>query len=205
MTSKTKRRILKVGTALAILLALFFGYRSYASMSRMREVRQLAAQMRNLPPEQSKEAREKMRTAMSKLTPEQRREVFEGGFEQRMKDFFKLSQKDKNAFLDDMIKRDEQRRRNRGTTKNGTNNNRNGANNNNRSNNANANNNNNNGRGGQGQGQGQGRQNLTADQRAALRRQRLDQSTPEQRGMRAAFAQAMQARRAQLGLPSRGR
>lgn len=203
MTTKTKRRILKAGITLLVMVGLIFAYRSYAAASRVAEFEKLANEMRTLPPEQRKGASEKMRNAMSKLTRDERREVFERGEQNRLKEFFKLSEKEKNAYLDNLIKRELEWRKNRqaaakkaNTSKGAT---------------KTANNGNNGGRGGPGggqgggnNGQGGGRQNMSPEQRAQARRQQLDQTSPESRGMRAAFRTAMQQRRQQLGLPAGG-
>ena len=107
-----------------------------------------------------------------------------------MKAYFDLPREKKTAYLDSLIKRDLQRQADRkkqaalsksaaakrttagnaGQTK---------------------------GQGGPG---GPGGRNLSPDQRAAMRRDRLDQSSPSDRAMRGEFAADMRARRQQLGL-----
>jgi len=191
--STRKKRLLGTGIAALLLIGMMLLYQSLAAAWQMDKVRRLAAEARDIPNDQAKEARSKVWAEAQKLSPEQRRELFAEQARNRMKAYFDLPREKKTAYLDAIIKRDLQRQADRkkqaalsksaaakgktagnaGQTK---------------------------GQGGPGGPGGPGRQNLSPDQRAALRRDRLDQSSPTDRAMRGEFAADMRARRQQLGL-----
>jgi hypothetical protein len=201
--STRKKRLLGTGIAALLLIGSLFLYQSLAAGWQVDKVRRLAAEARNVPKDQAKEAFSKVWAEAKKLSPEQRRQLFEEGSRARLKAFFDLSPEKKTAYLDSMIKRDLARQaewkkkaaaRSKAVAKSGQ---------------------------GQtkGQGQGQtkgqggpggqggagGRRNLSPEQRSAMRRDRLDRSSPNDRAMRSEFASAMRDRRKQLGLPAGGR
>ena len=196
--STRNKRLLGTGVAALLLIGMMFLYQSLAAAWQMDKVRQLAAEARDLPKDQAKEARSKVWAEAQKLSPEQRRELFAEGMRNRMKAYFDLPRDKKTAYLDAIIKRDLQRQADRkkqaalsksaaakgktaagnaGQTK---------------------------GQGGPGGPGGPGGRNLSPDQRAAMRRDRLDQSSPSDRAMRGEFAADMRARRQQLGLSAGG-
>jgi hypothetical protein len=193
--STRKKRSLGVGIAAAVLIALLFVYQSLAAGWQVDKVRRLAAEAQALPRDQAKEARSKLWAEAKKLSPEQRRDLFIEGSRARLKGFFDLPPAKKTAYLDSIIKRDLARqaaRKRQGAPKGTA-----ASKNQTPSKGAQAN--------GQGQNHGQGgpgRRNMSPEQRAAQRRDRLDRTNPNDRAMRAEFASAMRERRKQLGLPS---
>ena len=200
--STRKKKLIGSGIAAFLLVGMVFLYQSYAASWQMDKVRQLAAEARDLPKDQAKEARSKVWAEAKKLSPEQRRELFAEEGRSRMKAYFSLSREKKNEMLDAMIKRDLQRQAERKKQQAAAARSKTGAA---KGNSATAK-----AGGAQGKGQGGpgggggGRQNMSPEQRAAARRDRLDKSNPSDRAMRGEMAADMRARRQQLGLPAGG-
>lgn len=187
----TKNRTRLVIGALGLLLLIGLGWAvgAYRSSARIARVQALAEQVSALPPEQSKAAREQLRVEMARLSPDQRRQVFEQGFDRRLDAYFAASPSERTAMLDRMIARFRSRpgsdgprtrpaspTKTVGTVASGSSPNRGG-------------------------GRGSWR-NLSPEQRDQRRRARLDRTTPEQRARRSEFFAALRARREQLGLAS---
>jgi hypothetical protein len=190
---KRKRRWL----LLALLLLLGVGYVSYRAFAtdpdveKVKELRQeLAA--KDLTPEQRRELFGQLREAMGRLSPEQRREAQRAMAEEGrkrmaadMQRYAAMSPAEKTRFLDERIKRTEERRRQAqaGQAPGGS-----GL------------------RGGPGQAgasaAGTNRPAPSAAERDQRRRQWLDDTTPEFRAQLDQYRKDMQARRQQLGLPA---
>lgn len=204
MTTSTKRRLQAVGVSSATLFGLFFLYQALFASSDFDQARQLAEQVRNLPPGEGKEVRDQLKAKMKSLSPMERRQVFQAGYKKMLDEYFKLSPKEQIAFLDKMIKSERERRknfaRNRAAntkTANTKKANTKGANTKGGNNNLASNNGNGGGNNGPGGG---GRGNMSPEQRAQQGRNRLDQTSATDRGQQSAFRTAMRDRRRQLGL-----
>ena len=130
---------------------------------------------RKLPPEERRKKWEEFRAEQEKLSPTERREVWEEARKERQAEidrYFTLSKEEKTQWLDRQIDRMEAMRRQWQAN------------------------------GGQqrpGNGQG-GRNNLSSEEREKRRKERLDNSTPEQRAQRDQLRKDMDARRHQRGL-----
>ena len=111
MTTQTKRRIIGGVAATFITIGLFWGYQKYARASRMNELDRLSAQLREAPRDQREELSKKFRVQMAKLTPDERRDYFEGRMEvmekqmdDRIDEYFKKTPEERKAWLDEMSK-----------------------------------------------------------------------------------------------------
>lgn len=156
----------------------------------------------------SREQRDRFREEMQKLSPEQRRELWQPMREQMSRrigetvdGYFALPPDERGPYLDKQIEEGEKRRKewekrrrereaNRGPSGQGPN--RPGAGPN---------------QGGRGpadanRGRPGGGRNRTPEERAQRRNRRLDHTTPEQRAKWAEFRDAMRKRRVELGLPA---
>ncbi len=189
------RRLTPVVLLLLFVVGLVWAWRAYSEQAEVDRVRQLARAMRESPEPEREATREEFREAMGDLSEEQRRALFEQREEERLDDYFSLSEEKRKEFIDRMIQRGEEmagRRRERraqadpggdglgpaGNADGGPQ------------------------RGGPG---GHERfRNMSPEQREEFRRQRLDNTSAEQRGRRNEFRRDMQQRREELGLPPRG-
>jgi hypothetical protein len=130
------------------------------------------------------------RQAAGNLKPEQRRALWDGqrsSFREQLSKYFALPKAQRMAFLDEQINRMEAQRKERERVRAAT------------------------GQSAAGragptaaqQARGGGR-SPTAAERDPRRRERLDQTTPQDRAMRSQYFQELQARRQQRGLPTLG-
>jgi hypothetical protein len=111
MTTQTKRRIIGGVAATFITIGLFWGYQKYARASRMNELDRLSAQLREAPRDQREALSKKLRDQMAKLSPDERRDYFEGRMEvmekqmdDRIDEYFKKTPEERKTFLADMSK-----------------------------------------------------------------------------------------------------
>jgi hypothetical protein len=174
-----RRRITGAGIVLLVgcLALLYWLFRPDPRLARAQELsRQLTGDAaRALTEAQRREVRQELRQQMERLTPEQRRALGKERrkvFEDQVARFSTLSKEDQTAFLDNQINRMEEARR--------------------RWQQENANGNN------AGFPRSSGRSN-DPDERDRRRRDRLDETTPEQRAQFTAFFQALRERRLQRG------
>jgi hypothetical protein len=181
---------------LLLLLLLGLGARKRVQASRQEaKVKELRGRLtgeagRKLSPDQRREAWRQLRRETEKLSPRQRKALAAGrrkAFRDRLGRFFKLPPKERLAELDRDIQRlEEARRRWQASRASGA--------------------------GGPGQawgagpaggggpgGRGRGRA-MSWEDRQRMRKQRLDDSTPEERAQRAEYFRLLQQRRQQLGL-----
>lgn len=205
MTSSQKMRTRFVIAVAALLVggvALAYAYPwpwYNPHMAKVAELRDFLAseEGKALSREERRDKRQEMGAALEQLTPEQRDQLFPDRaerrkqMEERLKKFFDLkTPEEKNAHLDEDIQRMEEMRQRfeqmraqnaqnappPGGPPPGAD---------------------------AGQGGGPGFQGRSRDPDQRFR-QRLDNSTPEQRAMRTAYREAMIQRRQQLGLPPMG-
>ncbi len=191
---RTRRRRLLLALALLLLLGIAGGtwsaLRSAAQVAKVEELgKQLREAGRNLPADQRRERWQEFRQEMDKLTPEQRRQVGAKISEERrrtlrakLQQYFAMSRKEQQAFLDGEINRMEARRRQRerDRAQGGTN-----------------------AAGAGGPGNRGNWSKLSPAERDRMRQQRIDSSTPEDRAMTSEFFKQLNERRQQRGLPVR--
>jgi hypothetical protein len=179
-----KRTVITLSVVALAFLTWRYGF------GKTSQVAKLKAQMeaiQKLPDDQRREKMAELRPQMEALSRDERRELFSqngGGGRGPFGDlaaYFKLPPEKRVAYLDDQIKKSEQRRKDREKQP---------------ANNSNANN-----RGASSLGPG----GPSAAARLEGLKGRLDNSTPDQRAMRGQYIADMNARRAQLGLPPTGR
>jgi hypothetical protein len=182
------RRWATIGGAVLLLLALgiWAGWSLWSDphMARVQELRQDLSRdnARNLSREERREKWTELRAEMDKLSPVQKRDLFEERAKagrERMDKFFKMSKAEQTAALDKMIK-GMQAMRNRQA---------------NQAQNAQ--------QGGNPGGWGRGR-STNPEERQLRRQQFLDMTTPEDRAQRALFRQMLNSRMQQLGIPAGG-
>ena len=182
-----KKKTIVAGIVLLLTAGTIWALRTPATDPQVAKVQQLQAGLRaeNLSPEQRRERFDQFRQAMDQLRPEQREQVrsqMEGMFREQMmqpvKAYFSLPSEQRTAFLDQQINAMEQRRKEMEAF-----------------------------RASQSQGKDQGNaqgkaaprgrpdfRNMSAADRNQWRKQRLDQSKPEDRaaacGLHGSHAQA---------------
>jgi hypothetical protein len=190
MSEKKRRRRWWLLAVLLLLLLGYGGYRVFATdpdVERVRELRkELSAQ--DLTPEQRRELFGQLREAMGKLSAEDRKAEGRDMARERQKRFaaelaqyHRMSPRERTAYLDEQIRRSEERRRQReqaGQSRGGT---------------ASA--------PGAAPTAGTSRPPLSTEDRVQMRKQRLDETTPEFRAQLDQYRAEMAARRQQLGLP----
>jgi hypothetical protein len=140
-----------------------------------------SAEARKLPPEQQRELRRQFGKEMEKLSPAERNRLFaerQRRSRERMQNYFKQPRQQQVALLDQDIKRMEQMRQQGGNQF---------------------------GPGAQGNPTQNGRGPSSAEDRDRRRRDRLDQSTPEDRAMFAEYLSQLRARQQQRGMMGPGR
>ena len=188
MNTIPNRRRLKVATTLLavflVLLLFLHFFRPDPELAKAMELRQQlrSEDNRKLPPDKRRELFQKFNQQVRQLKPEQRRALFQGQpnpMRERIDRYFTLSKKARAAFLDQEIKRMESMRGQRGPA------------------------------GGPNAGFGAGpnggnRPPSSAEDRDHRRRERLDQTTAEERARFAVYFQDLRQRRQQLGLPPMG-
>ncbi len=111
MTTQTKRRIIGGVAATFMTIGLFWGYQKYARASRMNELDRLSAQLREAPRDQREGLSKKFRDQMAKLSPDERRDYFEGRMEvmekqmdDRIDEYFEKTPEERKAWLAEMSK-----------------------------------------------------------------------------------------------------
>jgi hypothetical protein len=195
MQKPNRKRWLSL-TALALLLlggALWFFWPS-RQVARAKGLQEelFSPAARNLSPEQRREKFRELREARNALTPAQRRELSKEMQKRRQAEiskYFKMSAAEKARYLDDRIRQMEQRRQARQGRNGGA---------------------------GGGPGGGPGGSAAAAggpqrggpprdrspSERDSWRQERLDSTTPGERAQFTQFMKDLNARRAQLGLPT---
>jgi len=155
-------------------LGAYWHFRTDPQLAKVLEMRELMRPevVREMPREERRQRFADFRAEVEKLTPEQRRKLFEGRpnrFQERIERFQKASRQEQLAILDNIIKQQESFRASQA--------------------------NQNWGPGGPGN-----RGSLSPEDREKRRREMLDLTTPQQRAQMADFRQQLQQRRQQLGL-----
>jgi uncharacterized membrane protein len=181
------RKQLTAGLTLLVILLVgvwaFGYYRRHQQLARAHELRQqLTGEAgRKLPPDQRRELWKKYGQEVKQLSPEQRRDLTKDRREAvlaKLQKFFQMSKKERTVALDADIDRMEKWRKQRDSGAGG-------------------------GPGGPGaKGGGPPRD---AQDRERMRRQRLDETTPEERALRAEYFKLLNQRRQQRGLTPTGR
>jgi hypothetical protein len=186
-----KQALVLVGLLLLLLLAgaATHRWRRDRQVARAKELqRELFGQEgRNLSPEERGQKRQELRQVRQKMTPAQRRELtaeMRKRQRERMARYFALSAAEKEHYLDDQIQRMEEARQARQAAGGGPP----GSS----------------GGGGPPGGEQRGGWGRSAAERDQRRQARLDSTTPEERAQFTQFMRDLSARRAQLGLPTRG-
>jgi cell division protein FtsB len=175
--------------------------RARSNLNKVRTLQQeMASQGSTWTPEQRREKGEQLRAAMAKLNSSQRSGLAEEGrqrFEQDLRSYHAMTPQAKVQYLDQQIRRSEERRRQMGGNPAG----------------------NQQGRptmpinagggppGGNpaGKAGGSGGRSSSPEEREKRRKERLNRSTPEFRSLMDEFRRDMETRRKQLGLPPRTR
>jgi hypothetical protein len=185
-----KRRWLLL--ALLLLLGVgYAGYRAFATDPEVEKVKELRQELsaKGLTPEQRRALFGQLRDALGRLSPEQRRDAQRTMADERrkrmaadMQRYAQMSRAERTRYLDENIRRMEERRRQAQAGQGA------GA------------------RGGPGQAgagsAGTNRPALSPAERDQRRRQWLDDTSPEFRAQLDQYRKDMQARRQQLGLPA---
>ena len=183
MKMPTRRQALTAAAVLAaLLLALaLWRLRPDPQLAKVKALQQGLARTAadNADPAERRRRWEEFNRERQKLSPSQRKDLFAEFRKQRQAEidrYSKMSKADKTRWLDRQVDRQEQFRRSRAAG----------------------------GRPGgpppPGPG-GPGRGNLSAEDRENRRKERLDETTPEERAQRDQLRQDLAARRAQRGLP----
>jgi hypothetical protein len=181
-----RRRLVAVAALLLFLLGIgvvwyFWPDPHLAHAQELR--RQLTDESgRNLSAEQRRDLRQQLGAEKRQLSPEQRRKLWadrKNPFREQVKKYFTLSKPEQTALLDQQLNRMEQWRSERAQEMHTV------------------------GQAANGAGPGGGRP-ADPDQREQRRRERLDQTTPEERAQFAEFFTQLKARRQQRGLSGSG-
>jgi cell division protein FtsN len=184
MTTTRVRKGLSVATAaLALFIVTLLVLHFVKPRLQLARVEQLRAQLtgdaaKNLKPEERMALGRQLGDAMRTLPADLRDDMRAQGrkrFEERLKQFFKMSPPQRNAFLDEEINRQEAMRKqfeaNRGQMQRGNN---------------------------------PSSRPTSQEDRERRRKERLDQTTPEERAMRSQYFEALKQRRQQRGMPAGG-
>lgn len=187
--SKRKRRGILTLVLLLIVMGAFGGYRLLRTDPNIKRVRDLrkeiaSANASQLSTEQRREKFQQLRAAMDRLPPDQRdrmrREMAEDGrkrFEAEMEKYSKMSAAEKAKYLDERIVRMEERRQNFQASSNSI--------------------------GSMGGNfaspSHDGRSQRSPEEREKMRKQMLDNTTPEFRAQRDQFFNDLKARQSQRG------
>jgi hypothetical protein len=181
--------------AAVLLLVLTWWALSYGGDGRLGKVQDLRSQLRGeagkkLAPEQRRDLWKQLNEEMKQLSPEQRRTLAkqqERAMTEKFKRFFSQSKAQQRAELDADINRMEAARKkfeqNKKSGSNGVAGN---------------------GPGGKGKGPPGGK-SLDPQQREHMRKERLEQTTPELRAMTSEYFRMLKERREQRGLPPSGK
>ena len=181
MKKPTRKQVLTAAAVLAALLIALgvWHFRADAQVAKVKALQQELARgaANKLDPAERRRKWEELNRAQRALSPAQRQQVFAEFRKQRRAEldrYSRMSKADKTRWLDQQIDRMEQRRRARPAG----------------------------GAAGGPPGQaGLGRGNLSAEDRETRRKQRLDDTTPEERAQLDQLRKDLAARRAQRGLP----
>jgi len=179
-----KKRNTIIGAVLAIVLACAawaFGFFDRSDPA-VTELQELGKQMwdKDLPDAQRNQVRQDFRERIGSLSDDQRRAFFDanrdqwsGRMQERMDDFFKMSQADQQKHLDEILNRIVQGRKSpqQGNQQNG-----------------------------RGAGNNRGGRNMTDAQREERSKRRLDRSTPRMRAQVAQFRKQLDQRAQQRGI-----
>lgn len=173
------RKVLYFVGGLLILLAAAWMFGLFGGTDPVvAEMQQLRDQLRDLPDDQRRAAWDNYRQRMEGLTDAQRdalrgdRGQWQQFAQQRMDEFFQLPPDKQREWLDEMIDRMEQRRKERAQNPNA-----------NRA------------------GRGDRGRNMTDAQRDQRRKERLDRTSPKMRAQFTEFGRRINDRRAERGLP----
>jgi hypothetical protein len=198
-----KKTLISLGL-LFLLIGITYAWRANRANAQYAKVKAMGDQMFanrevSQSPEERRQQWETMRRELDKLTPEQRKDLRKEGnkrFTDRIKQYLAMAPADKIKFLDEQIQRQEQMRQQWEAR---------------RAEMA--------AQGGQGGGGGPGgpnaagnpgpngegrRRPATQEERERRRKERLNDTSPEDRAARDIFFHDMSARRAALGLPPLG-
>jgi hypothetical protein len=191
----SRKKVLIAAAAVAVLAGLAWAFLPAGEDAQVAKVVELQEKLfgeeRQIPPEERRKAFEELRTEADKLTPEQRGQMmrdhpppFMREMQQNIVAFFDLSEDQRKAELDKRIDEMEQRRREwekrraeRGAGNGG-------------------------GLGGRGGGPPGGFGRTTdPKQRNQMRKQMLDNTSPQQRAMFSEYLKQLEQRRKERGLP----
>lgn len=189
-----KRRWYRLAALLLLLLLGYGTFRAVRPDPNLKKVKQLreefTAHAKDWTPDQRQQKGREMRTAMEKLSPEQRRALAAEGrqrFQQDLERYRRMNQSEKVHYLDERINQMEKMRQQMAQLGAGG------------------------PRPGGGPGTfgagpgGSGRPSMSEEDRDRRRKERLDQTTPEFRALMDQFRKDLAARRQQRGLPPMGR
>ena len=187
LTYAKSRRGMLIGLALLLILGTAWAYGSFRPDPKVIEARRLRDQLsaaagKQLPPEKRQELWKSFNTQVRQLSPAQREELLKGrsgGFQDRISKYFQTPNTQRAAFLDAEINRSEGMRKEREKGKQS-------------------------GAPPAASRQPPSGKAKTAEERDKRKRERLDQSTPEQRAMAAEYFKALNQRRQQRGLGPAG-
>jgi hypothetical protein len=186
MSNKAVRRIIG-GVVLVLVVGLLTWFLWPSRLAKARELRNelTGANARNMDPQERRQKWEQFRREQEQLSPAERKELWADVRQKRqeeMKRYFAMSPAQKTAYLDDRINRMEQMRKQREAAQKAQG-----------------------GSGGTAAPLGPPGGQRSQEERERLRKERLDDSTPEERAMRDQYFKDLQARRAQRGLPALSR
>jgi hypothetical protein len=193
MSNKVVRRLIG-GVVLVLVIGLVVWFCWPSPLAKAKELRNelTGPNARNMDPQERRQKWEQFRREQEQLSPAERKELWADVRKKRqeeMKRYFAMSPAEKTAHLDAQINRMEQMRKQREAAQKA-----------------------------QGGAGGTGAPNVSGaapsgppgaprsqEERERLRKERLDDSTPEERAMRDQYFKDLQARRAQRGLPPMNR
>jgi hypothetical protein len=193
MNNKAVRRIIG-GVVLVLVVGLVAWFLWPSRLAKARELRNelTGPNARTMDPQERRQKWEQFRREQEQLSPAERKELWADVRQKRleeMKRYSAMSPAEKTAYLDERINRMEQMRKQREAAQKA-----------------------------QGAPGGTGAANVSGaappgppggprsqEERERLRKERLDDSTPEERAMRDQYFKDLQARRAQRGLPALSR
>src|SRR5262245_58376880 len=183
---KKHKRLTGTVAALSLLILFFWALQSFGGDAQMARVQELKKQLsgeqaKKLAPEQRRDLWKKFNEEVKQLSPAQRRTLAkerEQAMAGKLKNFFALSKAQQRSQLDRDIDRMEAARKKGDQKGFGTN-----------------------GPSGAGGGPGGKGKGLDAQQREHLRKERLEQTSPEFRAMSGEYFRLLRERREQRGVP----
>ena len=193
MSNKVVRGVIgSIVLVLVVGLLVWFCWPSHLAKAKELRNELTGPNSRNMDPQERRQKWELFRREQAQLSPAERKELWADVRQKRleeMKRYFAMSFAEKTAYLDERINRMEQMRKQREAAQKA-----------------------------QGAPGGTGAASVSGaappgppggprsqEERERLRKERLDDSTPEERAMRDQYFKDLQARRAQRGLPALGR